>query len=1157
MKRQSEKVPLKAPPVETATTPPDPLKDGNPLEIHDSSSETDPTKDCKKGLKGKKAKSGVSAPRITIKLVAKKKLKTAKEPLKKKVKRGIQNRPQTKDIQGDPISSAHVKLKTEPLEEKHGTADQAGEATPARRRGRSATKPNPVNQCGAKSVDDDQKPTETTAAEQLDVRKDNSPVKPKRNSKKLKRKQAVAGQSSEMNQQVTRRSSRVKRVSDTTEPEDQIKSDAAPAEAEAATVEAKPPTRTDRRRQSKRLNKDVSGSENHLSSSETENPARPTSDASHLDKEETRVPSLRLKKIKNPKYGAQLSEKNATRKKKVKKFIWSLALKQRLELECPENAVTNAVSEEDQSSSCDTGAKKSSKGPDRKCKVDTSPGEEVRTMEKSSKKQADASVEENPTLQVERELEQEKEAASQETNKADFGKVPPLQIKKVSSPGKHKTKPSFLIQQLSPTPEKKEDSGKDPGEVKEDTSPCLNAELTPARRLRRRTTSSESPWSNAVTSHKPAAAHKRRLRMSLQDGETPELQVDEPPPVPTEDAVTCSLLKNSCPALVEEPAQEASVNPPEVLDDFVKLPEDLPEAPADVFTQEEEKEEKEVEPQIQQVAPPAIPCKPRRIRNNKLGKKKAVKRKTPIIPPEPTENAVSADPATVETVVTESEPKENTEPLETEATPPETKDHTPPEAKEDDVSADEVQIQPLVKEETDIQLIDGQQTLEPESQETLLPEFQESDPKELCLLEQSHKKLKKRRKNLIGQRQKHRHRSKDGKFAPLNSSEKGAEIVEVDGDMSTALEDTPQAQSPKLIGIEKKYKKKPSGLQLLTSKSPKPQSKIISQLIELGLENECLKQEETDTLVDVEQADVVNQHPAKSKFVKNIKHFIMPVVSARSSRVIKTPQRFMDDAGMSVLPRRSSPKKGFQLGLQMRQGRKRDEGACRAISPILPVDEEDILSEAQLDVDLFSAQDLDDTLDMADSLFSDGKSEAKKSLLKNSGFRWQVPEEPRKEMNTLDKTLDSTCEDLFLSTLVDNPADLSTELQDFHKKKSSPKFKKHAAHLSLYQKLKKTHLSFSKSKTSAETEGMSKPPQPPIDLAEGLDDEAMSISLRQRDTSTEKDKSKLKIEDLDSPGVVRKVSVCVRTMNSKSIVLQHRKAEDILRRATFQQDAGN
>lgn len=1147
--------------MEATITPPDPVKDVNPLEIYGSSSETDPAKDCKKGLKGKKAKAGVpaaAAPRITIKLVAKKKIKTAKEPLKKKVKKGIQNRPQTKDIQGDQISSAHVKLKTEPPEEKHGTEDQAGETAPVRRRGRSATKPNPVEQSGAKGVDDDQKSTERTAADQVDVLKDGGPVQPKRNSKNLKRKEAAAEQNSEVNQQVTRRSSRVKRVSDATEPEALNKSDAALAEQEAATtVEAKPPVRTERRRQSKRLNKDIPAAENHLSSSEMEKPATQTGDGSHLGKEEMRVPSLRLKKIKNPKYDAQASGKKATRKKKVKKFIWSLALKEGVQLACPENAVTvtKAVSEEDHLSSRDTGVNKNSKGPERKCKVDTSSGEEVRTKEKSSKKQADVSLEDNSTLQVEREVGQEKEAPPQETSKSDFGKVPPLQIKKVSSPGKHKTKPSFLIQQVSPMAEKKEDPVKEPGDVKEDASPCLNAEITPTRTLRRRTMSSESPQSKVV-SNKPAASQKRRLRMSLQDEKTPQLQVDEPPPVPTEDVSTRDLPKNSCQPLVQEPIQEASANPPDVPDDFVKLANDLPEAPADVPAQEE-KEEKETQPQIQQAAPPTMPSKPKRFRNNKLGKKKAVKRKIPVIPPEPAENAASADIATVETAVTESEPKENTQPLETEAAPPETQESTQPEAQQDTVSAEEVPIQPLVKEETDIQLIDGQQTLEPETQAILLPEIQESDPKEQCLQRKSHKKMKKRRKNLIGQRQKHRHRSKDGKFAPLNSSEKSTEMIELDGDISTPLEDTSLDPSPILIGVEKKYKKKPSGLQLLTSKTPKPQEKIISKLIEFGLENESLKQEETDTLVDVEQADMVSQHPAKSKFVKNIKHFIMPVVSARSSRVIKTPQRFMDDAGMSVLPRRSSPKKGLQLGLQMRQGRKRDEGTCRSISPILPVDEEDILSEAQLDVDLFSAQDLDDTLDIADSLFSDGKSEKKKSLLKNSSFRWQVPEEPRKEINTLDKTLESTCEDLFLSTLVDNPTDLSTGLQDIHKKKTFPKFKKPTTHLSLYQKLRKTHLSFSKSRITTETEGTSKPPQPPIDLAEGLDDEAMSISLRQRDTSTEKDKSKLKIEDLDSPGVVRKVSVCVRTTNSKCLGLPHRKPEDMVRRGTLLRDSGN
>ncbi|XP_067874843.1 histone-lysine N-methyltransferase 2B-like [Heterodontus francisci] len=43
-------------------------------------------------------------------------------------------------------------------------------------------------------------------------------------------------------------------------------------------------------------------------------------------------------------------------------------------------------------------------------------------------------------------------------------------------------------------------------------------------------------------------------------------------------------------------------------------------------------------------------------------------------------------------------------------------------------------------------------------------------------------------------------------------------------------------------------------------------------------------------------------HKGKSRFLKNIRQFIMPVVSARSSRVIKTPKRFIDDEGAAYRP---------------------------------------------------------------------------------------------------------------------------------------------------------------------------------------------------------------------------------------------------------------
>ncbi|XP_044063575.1 histone-lysine N-methyltransferase 2A isoform X1 [Siniperca chuatsi] len=1176
-KRQSEKLPLKTPAVEAAITPPDPVKDVKSLEeIHSLSPEAQPAKDCRKGSKGKntmdqqstKSRASSAAPRITIKLVAKKKMKTVTEPHKKSVKKlkikGIQDQPKAKDIQGDQISSAHVKLKTEPHEDQHGAEDKGGGTVPARRRGRSASKTTePVCQTSAKVVDD-QKSKERKAADIFDTVKESETVEPKTNAKQLKHKDIVTEQGSEVNQLVIRRSNRVtnplsKRVSDSAaEPESLSKSDAILAESKpevSRTVEAKPSGRSDRRRQSKRLNKDVTMPENHgPSSTETDNLAVQSGDSWPLKNEETRVPSLKLIKIRNPKYDAQASGKNSTRKKKRRKFVWSLTLvKAGGQTQGAENTVKvteKTVNEVDQSTLCDTSVSKSLKGMDKKSKLDNSAPQESECMdsnEKGSQNKADMSFEEKSTLQVEVEVEHVNETPPQEMTQTECGKVvPPLQIKKVSSPGKHKSsKPSFLIQQVSPVPEKKEDVLKDLSEVNEDKSSCLDTEVTPTRRLRRRTSSFDSQQTKSV-SHKPVTTEKRRLRASPQDEDTPQVQVEDSSQASTEDSSLHGLPKNACQVLAEDPSQVTSVNTSEVPDkDSSQIADDPSQVSGEVSPQ---KVEDEVEPQIKEAKPLPVPSKPRRCRNNKVGKKRSVQRKKVVVT---SETAVNTELATVEATITESVLKDDAQPLVTQVTQSETSDCTQPEAKQDTVSVEEEQIQPPVKEETDIQLIDSQQSLVSESQA--------SDPKTLCLQKKSLKKVKKRRKSLIGQRQKHRHRSRDGKFAPLKFYENSQKIDEGDSDISTPLAATTPAPSSKLIGIHKKYKKRQTGLQFGGSKRPKPQAKIISKLIEVGLDKDSLKQEETDTLVDGVQTDVVDVQPGKSKFVKNIKHFIMPVVSARSSRVIKTPQRFMDDAGMSVLPRRNSPKKGLQLGLQMRPGKRRDDGTGRAISPTLPVDEEDILSEAQLDVNLFSAQDLDVNIDTADSLFSErkcGKIEKKKSLLKNSSFKWHVPEESSEEVHTLDKTPENKCEDLFLSTPVDKPTELSTDLMDAQKKKSSPKFNKQTAHLKIYQRLKKAHMGLPKSKNTTEVDSMSKPPQPPVDLAEGLDDEAMSISLRQRNTNSEKDKSKLKIEDLDSPGVVRKVSVCVRTMNSKSLAFQHGKEEDLAGKDTAQLHSG-
>ncbi|KAM4580618.1 histone-lysine N-methyltransferase 2B isoform 2-T2 [Odontesthes bonariensis] len=1176
-RRQSEKLPLKTPAAEAAI-PPDPVKDvKSSAEIRGASLEAKPAKDFKKSSKAKnatdrqstKSRASAVAPRITIKLVAKKKVKTIKEPQKKSLKKlkikEIQDQPDAKDIQGDQVLSAHVKFKTEPHEDEHGTEDKGAGTVPTRRRGRSAVKTaDPVGRTTAKVVVDDQKSREK---ELTDSAMDSESVEPKLNAREVKKKKAARAQSP-ADKLVTRRSNRVtnplsKKVSDSAaEPESQSKSTAVLAESKpevSQTVEAKPVVGRDRRRQSRRLNKDVSVPEKlDSSSTETDNVAFQPSDGVSFQNEETKVPSLKFLKIKNPKYDAQASGKTSSRKKKRRKYIWTLTMvKGGSPMRAAENilkAPAETVDKVDLSPPSDTCTSKNAKELETKAKLDDAAPQETGSSTGSSEKDLQNKAElEKSTLEVEPEGDPAPETPTQEITKTDGGKVvPPLQIKKVSSPGKHKSsKPSFLIQQVSPVSEKNDDVPKEPSEVNEGGSPCRDADATPVRRLRRRTSSLDSPQAKSV-SQKPVTAQKRRLRKSPQGESTPQEQVDvSSVKVSTENSSSQVLPEN--PSVVgEDQSQVTSVNLPEVLDKGVPEIADSPsQVPGEVSPQKVENEvEHDVEPQIKEAKPLAVPSKPRRCRNNKVGKKKAVQKKAvrkkpAFVSPDTTvETAlVAVDSTDIEPVVKEDTP---TTPAVIEVCQPEAEECTEPETKQDAVSVEEEQLPPPVKEETDIQLID--------SQHSVVSESQASD---LQISGTSLKKVKKRRKNLIGQRQKHRHRGRDGKFAPLNSSE-GPSVVEGDGDFSTSLAAIAPPPSSKLIGVHKRYKKRPMGLHFIGSKRPKSRSKIISTLIEVGLEKDSLKQEEADTPVDGGQADVVSVQPGKSKFIKNIKHFIMPVVSARSSRVIKTPQRFMDDAGMSVLPRRNSPKKGLQLGFQMRPGKRRDDGAERAISPILPIDEEDILSEAQLDVDLFSAQDLDDSIDIADSLFCEKKGDTNenKSLLKNSTFKWHVPERSSEELYALDRTLESKCEDLFLSAPAEKPQELSSDLVEVLKKKSLPKFNKSASHLKIYHRLKKPHTGLPKSKNTPELDSASKAAQPSVDLAEGLDDEAMSISLRQRDTSTEKEKSKLKIEDLNAPGVVRKVSVCVRAMNSKSLVLQHHREEDLAGKDTAQPHSG-
>uniref|UniRef100_A0A8C6M6L7 [histone H3]-lysine(4) N-methyltransferase n=1 Tax=Nothobranchius furzeri TaxID=105023 RepID=A0A8C6M6L7_NOTFU len=787
----------------------------------------------------------------------------------------------------------------------------------------------PVSQTTAKVVVGDQKSKEKEVA---DTGKDIEPVEPKPRAKEVKKKAAAPQVSAA--KQVTRRSNRVTNpaskkatggVSETDSSNKTTPALTVPKSELSDIVEAKPPAARERRRQSKRLNKDVSVPENCGSSSpEPDKLDTKNKESLPFTNEEERVPSLKLIKIKNPKYDPQNHGKTSARKKKRRKYIWTLTLvKGRIQPPGPENTTKVPAETVDQPAPCDTSVNKNTKGQGRRSKPESAAPKESVAVTRNDLQNEPAS--ENSSLQA------EVETPTQETIKTDSGKVvPPLQIKKVSSPGKkHKSsKPSFLIQQVSP--EKKEDVQKDPAEAHEEKPSSPDGEAAPTRTLRRRTPSVDSANTRSV-SQKPAATHKRILR-KIQEKGTPQVEV--PPQVSTEDPTSQALPTNSC-QILPDPPQDASLNSLDVLEkDTLEVNDGSSQSAGEVCPL---KVEKEAEPQTEEIKPLPVPSKPRKPRNNKLVKKK----KKAMVSPDAT---VDTAPVAIDSTAAEPVQTEDVQPLVVEVSQPEVKEVTQqdeaPETKQDPTSVEEEQKESPVKEEPHMQLIDT-----PPSE---VPESLANKPK---TFKKSHKKLKKTRKSLTGPRPKHRHRDRDGKFAPLTLSESQS-VDEVDDNYSHA---TPASYlGSKLIGVQKKYKKKRKGFHFMGSKRPKSTSKIISTLMEMGLGQGSLKQEEADTPVDSGQTSVANPQPGKSKFVKNIKHFIMPVVSARSSRVIKTPQRFMDDAGMSVLPRRNSPKKGLQLGLQVRSGKRQDDEAERAISPIFPINEEDILNEAQLDPQLIS-----------------------------------------------------------------------------------------------------------------------------------------------------------------------------------------------------------
>ncbi|XP_031432702.1 histone-lysine N-methyltransferase 2A isoform X2 [Clupea harengus] len=307
---------------------------------------------------------------------------------------------------------------------------------------------------------------------------------------------------------------------------------------------------------------------------------------------------------------------------------------------------------------------------------------------------------------------------------------------------------------------------------------------------------------------------------------------------------------------------------------------------------------------------------------------------------------------------------------------------------------------------------------------------------------------------------------------------------------------------------------------------------------------------------DETMSDSTASQRGKSKCIKNIKHFIMPVVTARSSRVIKTPKRFMDDTGMSVLPRRNSPKKAHQFNVQSKlQKISLDLSDIEAKSVFCvkeeeeeeeeEEDEDDVSTESQLNLDVASTPPLsqkeDVDVDSRTHLQSPKIAGKRRSLLRDPSFKWHALGPVGEEVYTLD-TNDEYDYERFLGTkefqtLMDSdPSTLPLSTTE-GKKKRSRKFNKKMSNLKKPKKLKKLNqgLACRKRKKMAPNVVGKTPLLLPCDL-----DKIKQEDVTGPDHSPPKgDKSKLKIEDLDSPGVVRKVSVSVRALSSKLLAMQY------------------
>uniref|UniRef100_H9GNH0 [histone H3]-lysine(4) N-methyltransferase n=1 Tax=Anolis carolinensis TaxID=28377 RepID=H9GNH0_ANOCA len=268
----------------------------------------------------------------------------------------------------------------------------------------------------------------------------------------------------------------------------------------------------------------------------------------------------------------------------------------------------------------------------------------------------------------------------------------------------------------------------------------------------------------------------------------------------------------------------------------------------------------------------------------------------------------------------------------------------------------------------------------------------------------------------------------------------------------------------------------------------------------------------------------------KTNFLKNIRQFIMPVVSARSSRLIRTPRRFMDEIPQKTPKPTESPvtdgicldkQESSQLPLQ---------GVSPRVAHPEPVSPDEEISRVLSSPPSPSVPQI--TSPAAPAL-----PEKRRSILREPTFRW-TSLSPTSSPKDVGKTLfQLPCEDS--SPLPSTPAPLPSPPAKRSPLLRAPQFTPSEAHLKIYESL--TVSPEDSESVPASPEVRRDPPAPqhesptlpyePVVTRSGkkllarVNHLALPLFTEVSSPPKTEGKELITMEDVNSPGVVHKVAI--------------------------------